>query len=156
MASLATVNNRLIDASSVADRAAAQSKELNPLRQLPNEDVFFYVKKIDNTRVVRAADPAEARDCWRSIFGTFMLAFLLTGLLLPGAYSVFAGYQIEALKTKQSALAQDMAALNLEEAKLLNPARLEALAQKQEFVKPTPDHVVYLNPKGDSLSASLK
>ena len=33
------------------------------LRALPNEDVYFYFKKIDNARVVREADPtARARS----------------------------------------------------------------------------------------------
>ena len=31
------------------------------LRALPQEDVFFYCKKIDNSRLVREADPQAAR-----------------------------------------------------------------------------------------------
>ena len=33
----------------------------------PNEDVYLYVKHIDNSRVLREADPAARAICWRLI-----------------------------------------------------------------------------------------
>jgi len=34
------------------------------LRALPNDDIYFYAKKIDNSRMVRQADPAARSECW--------------------------------------------------------------------------------------------
>jgi hypothetical protein len=37
------------------------------LRGLPNDDVFFYSKKIDNSRLVRQADPGASDECWSAV-----------------------------------------------------------------------------------------
>ena len=50
-----------------------------------------------------------------------------------------AGYKIEALRQERQRLELDRAALELAEAKLLSPARLEQLARMQRFVDPAPE-----------------
>lgn len=157
MATLATLTNRLFDSSSVADASVTRDLGNEALRQLPNEDVFFFVKSINNGNVVREADPEASATCWRSILGTFVAACMLTGMLLPGLYTVFAGYQIESLRAKQEGLKNEQANLDLEIAKMLSPSRMETLARKHEMVPPAADHVIYLNPKADQTeSANLR
>jgi hypothetical protein len=46
--------------------------------------------------------------------------------------------------------------LELEEAALLNPARLEELARIQQFVDPPAARVIYLDPKAGSLALNAK
>jgi hypothetical protein len=113
--------------------------------QFPNEDVYLYVKHIDNSRVLREADPAARKACWRLIGSSFAFAVLVIGLLLPSLNRLMAGYRLEALRQEQQRLELDRAALELAETKLLSPARLEELARTQRFVDPAPEAVVYLD-----------
>jgi hypothetical protein len=120
----------------------------------PNEDVYLYVKHIDNTRVHREADPAARQICWRLIGSSFAFAVVVIALLLPSLNRLMAGYKMEALRQERQRLELDRASLELEETKLLSPARLEKLAQMQRFVDPAPEAVVYLEGnKSDAILA---
>ena len=111
----------------------------------PNEDVYFYVKHIDNSRVRREADPAARRTCWGVIGSSFAFAAIVIALLLPSLNRLMAGYKMEALRQERHRLQLDRASLELAETKLLSPARLEELARMQRFVDPAPEAVVYLD-----------
>jgi len=113
--------------------------------QFPNEDVYLYIKHIDNSRVHREADPAARKVCWRLIGSSFAFAVLVIGLLLPSLNRLMAGYKMEALRQERQRLELDRASLELAETKLLSPARLEELARVQRFVDPAPEAVVYLD-----------
>lgn len=115
----------------------------------PNEDVYLYVKRLDNTRVLRESDPAARKVCWRLIGSSFAVAVVVIGLLLPTLYGLIAGYRMEALRQERERLDLDRASLELSEAKLLSPARLEELARIQQFVDPAPQKVVYLENRSE-------
>jgi hypothetical protein len=119
------------------------------LRALPNEDVYFYRKQIDNSRVVREADPEARARAWKWLAGTGAATLLLAVMFSPAIYGLLAGYQIEALRAEQQRLIVESDRLMVEETQLLSPQRLEELAKIQEFIDPSPDQVVYLNPKAD-------
>jgi cell division protein FtsL len=136
-------------------RPAREKDDPYALRSIPNEDIYFYVKEINNARVVRESDPQARTACWKLIASAGVAAVLLIGVLLPSAYGLLAGYQIESLKQEQSRLNTERSRLELEEAKLLSPARLEELARTQQFVDPPPQKVVYLDGKG-SLALNVK
>jgi len=116
-----------------------------PVRNFANDDIYFHVKRMDNSRVVRQADPKTGGVCWRMIGSAAAAALLLIGVLLPSAYGLLAGYQIQALKEESKRLATEQASLELEEAKLLSPERMEQLAREQQFVDPDPQKVIYLD-----------
>jgi hypothetical protein len=118
--------------------------ESTRIRSFANEDILFYVKRIDNSGVVRAADPASRNRALKLAGSMFGAAVLLIGVLLPGAYGLMAGYQIQSLERENQRLASEQASLELEEAKLLSPARMEQLAREQQFIDPAPQKVVYL------------
>jgi len=113
--------------------------------QFPNEDVYLYIKHIDNSRVLREVDPAARKVCWRLIGSSFAFAVLVIGLLLPSLNQLMAGYRMEALRQERQRLELYRASLELAETKLLSPARLEELARMQRFVDPAPEAVVYLD-----------
>jgi cell division protein FtsL len=113
----------------------------------PNEDVYLYIKHIDNSGVLRETDPAARRTCWRLIGSSFAFAALVIALLLPSLNRLMAGYRMEALRQERQRLDLDRASLELQESKLLSPARLERLARMQRFVDPAPEAVVYLDGK---------
>ena len=164
MATLVTVYGRLFTTgagrSATAPRkiaaprnAAPAMKPSIPVRVFPNEDIYFFVKRIDNRRLVRQADPQARGDCWKMIGSAGLAAMLLIGVLLPSAYGLLAGYQIQSLKEEGKRLATEQASLELQEAKLLSPARMEELARMQQFVDPEAQKVVYLDSKNGSAMA---
>lgn len=159
MATLATVYNRIlgarIETGSIA-RVAMPAAEDFVLRPIPNEDIYFFVKDIDNARVVRQADPQARGAAWRLIMSGGLAVMLLIGVLLPSAAGRIAGYQLESLRQEQQKLLAERSAYELEEARLLSPERLEQIARSQMFVDPAPQKVVYLDGKSGSLAMNVK
>jgi hypothetical protein len=159
MATLATFWNRFggtNPAGTGTTRVAAPAGS-SRLRPTPNEDVYFFVKRIDNSRVVRAANPRAGRRCWRFIGTGGLITLLLIGLFLPSAYGLFLGYDLEELKAQQKRLLDERSVLELEEARLLAPARLQELARARELAPPAAGRVVYLSPgSGAELALNVK
>jgi hypothetical protein len=153
MATLATVYSKLFPASAERSAAVPRLEPSIPVRVFPNEDIYFFVKRIDNSRLVRQADPRARGDCWKMIGSAGIAAMLLIGVLLPSAYGLLAGYQIQSLKEEAKHLATEQASLELQEARLLSPARMEELARMQQFVDPEAQKVVYLDSKNGSAVA---
>ena len=150
MATLANILDRLVAQEADAEssgRARAGSDEFR-LRELPNERIHLFVKRIDNSRVVREADPAGRTICWKFLGGATLTVLLLIAVLLPSAYGTLAGFQLEALRKQNAKLEADLRLLEAEEARALSPARMEELARIQEYIDPAPGGVVHLGPKG--------
>jgi cell division protein FtsL len=120
------------------------------LRALPNEDVYFYFKKIDNAKVVREADPTARARSWKFLGAATLSVIGLIGMLLPSAYGLMASYQLHNLQVEHQSLVTEYSKLELEEAALLSPERLQVLAAEQKFVDPTPERVIYLDKKNDA------
>jgi hypothetical protein len=167
MATIAGIFNRFFERGldrvppSHADARAASrgSQDAAASIQVPgfaNEDIFFFVKRIDNNGVVRAADPKARGVCWKLIGSAVTAAVLLVAVLLPGAYGLLAGYQIQSLRQEGTRLEAEEASLELEEAQLLSPARMEELARVQQFIDPPSQKVVYLDSRGGSLALNHK
>jgi hypothetical protein len=114
------------------------------LRGFANEDIYFFVKRIDNTRVVREADPKARGTCWKLIGSVVSAVVLLIFVLLPSAYGLLAGYQIQSLRQEGERLATEQTSLELAAAQLLSPQRMEELARIQQFIDPPAQKVVYL------------
>ena len=114
------------------------------LRAFANDDIYFYVKRFDNSRVVREADPKARGTCWKLIGSVVAALMLLIAVLLPSAYGLLAGYQIQTLRQEGLRLSAEQASLELTAAQLLSPARMEELARVQQFVDPPAQKVVYL------------
>jgi cell division protein FtsL len=119
------------------------------LRALPQEDVFFYSKKIDNSRLEREADPKARGACWSAIGAACLALVLLTSVLAPSAATTLAGYKLESLRAEERRLLNERRVLELQQAELLSPARLEKLASTQNLVTPASGQTVHLDPKVD-------
>jgi len=119
------------------------------LRALPHDDVFFYCKRIDNSRLVREADPQSRGACWSAIGAACVLLALLTSAFAPTAMTTLAGYKLEALHGEERRLLEEGRNLDLQEAELLSPARLDQLARQNNLVTPSSNQVVHLDkPEG--------
>jgi hypothetical protein len=130
--------------------------DLFQLRALPFEDVYFRPKKMDNSKLVREADPHAGGACWKVIGAACVMLAFLGGVLAPSVANTVAGYKLESLRVESQKLADERRALELQEAQLLSPERLDRLAQGQHLVTPSPSQVVHLDNTGESKVAMVR
>lgn len=123
------------------------------LRALPNEDILFFSKRIDNSRVVAEEDPQTGGIARRMVTGSLVAGTLFVLLLLPSAWGRLAGYRMENLRQEHERLISERSTLVYEEAQLLSPQRLEHLSSVQQLIDPEPESVHYLDPKSEGVLA---
>jgi hypothetical protein len=149
MASLATIVNRFVGVGELAEAPPAiwARTESPRLRPIANEDVYLFVKRIDNSTVVRAIDPLARRARSRTVATGFVAAVLVIAGLVPAAYNTMAGFTVQNLRQEQHNLEQQNTQLDLQQAKLLNYDHLEQLSKTLKMVDPAPQQVQYLEGK---------
>jgi hypothetical protein len=171
MGTLATFFNKRTDFFPVAAQSAAQGqtatskaiprqkiaavRDAYQLRALPNDDVYFYCKRIDNSRLVRQADPAAKGQCWSAIGATCAVAVIFGAMMAPKAATVLAGYKVQQLKQERAGLIEERKTLDVEEARVLSPVNMGMLAVRQKLASPGSKQIVHLQPRGDSAVASM-
>ena len=158
MASIAGILDRFALSRSydqASSRARSDGDQPYRIRAVAHEQIYFFAKRIDNSRVVREADPRAGKIAWRSIGSCFTGAVILVTLLLPALYGMVEGYKIETLRQEKQRLLADRSVLELKEAKLLSSDRLERLALKQRFIDPDPEKIVYLPGKDGTLAQTV-
>jgi hypothetical protein len=153
---VATLVERLFGPSLEREQKASPVDASVRVPAFANEDIYFHVKRIDNSGVVRQSDPKARGTCWKLIGSVGAAVLLLIGVLLPSAYGLLAGYQIQALRQESQKLENEQASLELQEVQLLSPARMEELARMQQFIDPPSQKVVYLESKAGSLAMNQK
>src|SRR5260370_24077699 len=97
MATLATILRKFDAAQAPPRRAQAPNANVYQLRALPNEDIFFYTKRVDNSRLVREPDPRAKSECWSSIGAICAIAAVLITPLVPRVAGRTAGYPVGGL-----------------------------------------------------------
>lgn len=106
---------------------------------------FYFHKTIDNSRLVKVADPKRRREI--RVFSVSVAALFL--LMMFYAWQHFRaieyGYRIEAQKSERDRLVELSRALKLEEASLRDPSRIDALARQMGLESPQPGQVVRLD-----------
>ncbi len=110
-------------------------------RRGPTPEVFF-TKRFDNSRIIKAADPARAKE-----MRTFACAMaLLFGLIMMYGWqhlsSIEYGYRIESEKQQLQQLEEQNRQLRLTEAQLGDPARIDQMARQLGLTAPRPGQVV--------------
>src|SRR5271169_5552859 len=124
--------------------AGTQEAGAYQLRPLPNDAIYFYSKKIDNSRIVRQADPEARGECWGAVGAAAILLMLGASIIAPHVGSVLAGYKLEALKQERQSLIDQKKDLDVKEAALLSPGRLHDLARLRSLATPGSDQVIHL------------
>ena len=147
MATLATFVNRFVGVRELVDvPTAVWTRTESPrLRPIANEDVYLFVKRIDNTAVARAADPAAGVARRRSMMTGFVAAMLVIAGLVPTAYNTTAGFTLQDLRQEQTSLRQQMSKLDAAEGKLVSLDRLQQLAKSLKMSEPAPQQVETLD-----------
>jgi hypothetical protein len=124
-------------------------EELFCLRALPNEDVYLFSKRIDNSRVQRQPDPKSSAKCWSTIAIACIVAALFVGVLVPGVANIFTGYKVQDLKAEEQRLLTEQSVMEVDEARLLSREHLEELARSRDMRTPMPGQVMHLDPAGN-------
>lgn len=123
-------------------------------RRGPTPEALF-TKRIDNSRLVKAADPARGREM-RSF--ACAMAFLLTIILVYGWQHFSAieyGYRISAEKQQVQQLEEQNRELRLTQAQLADPSRIDQMARALGLTAPHPGQVVQPNPPVVATSAPV-
>jgi hypothetical protein len=138
-----------------ASRPRAERDQFQ-LRELPHESVYLYCKKIDNSRLIREADPKSRGACWGAIGAACVLAVLLTTAFAPTVGTTIAGYKLEELRIQERQLLEDRRVLDVQQAELLSPAHLDQLARENNLVEPSSWQVFHLEAKPQGAVAMAK
>jgi cell division protein FtsL len=102
----------------------------------------FFVKHIDNTRIVKADDPVRRREM-RMFTAVMTVLFVLVMVYVWQHFSAIEmGYQIEAQKTQVEQLREQNRQLRLSEAQLSEPQRIDAIAKQLGMGTPRPGQVI--------------
>lgn len=117
----------------------------NRLRALPNDDLYLYQKSVDNSRLIRQADPASGGACWSAISAAALVLVVVGSVAAPTVYTRLSGYEIESLKLKNHALLEQKRSLEVTEAALLSPERLNELARSRSLTQPGSEQVIHLD-----------
>lgn len=131
--------------------------QLDPfrLRSLPNDDIYFFAKRIDNSKVIRQADPTARGEMASAMVAAALLMVLAVSIIMPKAAWMLEGYKLEALKQEHQTLLDQKRDLEVREARLLSPERLAGLAKENNLTSPGADQIVHLeSPEAAALAAN--
>jgi cell division protein FtsL len=150
----ATLNATKSAVSRATMSATSNADQPNPVpaaprRYMPGAPEIYFRKSIDNSRLVRTADPVQKREM-RLFTATVVICFLMA-LVYLGQHcsSIEYGYKIEDLRAKCDQLADVNRTLKLEEATLKDPERINALASGMGLALPAVGQVQHMD-EGDA------
>lgn len=141
------------------DRVAERNAELiaqQPMRRrgVGTPEVLFS-RHFDNSRLVKAPDPARARQM--RVF-TAALTVLLTLLMVYGFqhfYAIESSYRVESQKQLLDQLREENRQLRLAEAQLSQPGRIDMAARELGLAEPQPGQVIHPASHLDSSAPTL-
>ena len=127
--------------ASVSERNREMYEQQRARRRGPTPEMFF-AKHIDNSRIVKADDPDRRREM-RSFTIAMTMFFVLTMVYVWQHFSAIeVGYRVEAQKTAVEQLQEKNRQLELTEAQLSDPGRIDKIAKQLGLDAPTPGQVV--------------
>jgi cell division protein FtsL len=129
------------NAQALAERNQSLFAAQQRARRGPTPEVFF-VKRLDNCRLVKADDPARTREM-RLFSAAMTLLFMLVMVYGWQHFSAIEyGYRVEAEKQQKELLKEQNRQLRLTEAQLCDPGRIDRMARKLGLDAPRPGQVV--------------
>jgi cell division protein FtsL len=132
----------------VADRNLQLLAAQQRARRGPTPEVFF-TKRLDNTRLVKAADPVRVREMRTFTVAMTVLFAIVMFYGLQHLSAIQYGYKVEAEKQQRIQLEEQNRELRLTEAQLSNPHRIDQMARKLGLDAPHPGQVVQGNTEFD-------
>lgn len=106
---------------------------------------IYFSKAIDNSRLVKVEDPKRSREM-KQFAGALACLFLLVMTFGWQHFKAIEyGYKIESLRIQKSSLVEENRALQLEEASLKDPERIDVLARKLGMQPPQAGQVIHMD-----------
>jgi cell division protein FtsL len=114
-------------------------------RYMPGAPEIYFGKVIDNSRLVKIADPRGRREM--AVFAAVLVVLLALVIVYvcQHASAIDYGYKIEKLRSDRDALSEANRTLKLEEASLRDPKRIDALAKTMGLQMPQAGQVQALD-----------
>jgi hypothetical protein len=109
------------------------------------EDVYFFIKELDNTHIRRQSDPAD-KAMWARLVGAGLLGLMLVIVTFaPRPLLRHSGYRLETLHQRHQALASIQGQLMVRQEMLSDLRRVAELAGRQGLSQTPPDRFAWQN-----------
>jgi hypothetical protein len=125
----------------IAERNHSLLQQQQRARRGPTPEVFF-VKHLDNSRLVKAADPVRLKEMRRFAIAMTMLFAVVMLYGWQHLSSIEIGYHVEAEKAQLLQLQEQNRQLGLSQAQLCDLNRLDREARRLGMDAPHPGQVV--------------
>jgi cell division protein FtsL len=140
-------------------RVAERNAELlsqQPMRRrgVRTPEVSF-TKHFDNSRLVKAPDPARVRQMRVFSVAVTILFSLIMVYGLQHFSAIESGYRVESEKQVLDQLREENRQLRLSEAQLTQPGRIDKMARELGLAAPQPDQLVRPGAAADASAPSL-
>jgi len=138
---------------------AGLSRRSAATRPLPLEDLCFFVKPIDNSRLIKVVDPKSRRECMKLVLTVAAVFGLLLLYMVPYLWMRRSGYRIGELKKHHEEMVESNRLLQVKQAELRSLDRIEAIARKLGMQAPAPEQVVWSDggrPAADLLARNAR
>lgn len=117
---------------------------------------IYYVKPVDNSRLVPVVDPRAPRQYLAILF----IALMIFGVAMSSAWqrfnSVQDGYRLEALQNQKQQVQEANRKLRLEEASLVDPVRLDTIARNElGMTSLSPSQIIVGEPASPAQDSSV-
>jgi cell division protein FtsL len=142
-----------------AARAAEHNIELLAQQSLRRRGVrtpeFYFSRHFDNSRLVKAPDPARVREMRLFSAAITILFSLIMVYGLQHFSAIENGYRVESEKQLRDQLREENRQLRLSEAQLSQPGRIDKMARDLGLAEPQPGQVVHSADHVDTSAPAL-
>lgn len=139
----------------IAERNAELMAQQAQRRRRVRTPEFYFARHIDNTRLVKAADPVRAREMRVFSVAAAALFSLIMVYGLQHFSAIESSYRVESEKQALEQLREQNRQLRLSEAELTQPGRIDQMAHQYGLVEPQPGQVIYPSGRADSAAPVL-
>lgn len=130
-------------AAAMAEGMAVSSRRKSLWTGTPE---IYFAKGIDNSRLVKVEDPRRSREMKHFAIALACLFLLVMTYALQHFKAIEYGYKIESLKSQRDTTAEYNRVLELEEAQLRSPLRIDPIARRFGLQPPQAGQVIRLEP----------
>ncbi len=106
---------------------------------------IYFAKPIDNTRLKKVEDPRRSREMKHFAFALACLFLLVMTYALEHFKAIEYGYKIEALRNQRDSMAEMNRVLELDEAQLRSPQRIDPIARQFGLQPPQAGQVIRMD-----------
>jgi hypothetical protein len=139
----------------VAERNAELMAQQPQRRRGVRTPEFFFVKHLDNSRLVKTPDPVRTRHMRLFSAAVTVLFSLVMFYGLQHFYAIEGGYRVELEKQALDQLREENRQLRLSEAQLTQPERIDLLARQLGLEEPQPGQVIHSSAGPDASAPAV-